>query len=254
VSLLETDLYHYKSPATSKLGTAINFDLPIKFAEIVGGLLYLSNGTRPDLSFAVHHLCRFMHKPETSHYQALLRLLLYLKGTFAHGITLGGPAAPLRGFADADHKRNGDCRSTSGYIFLLNQGPISWRSTTQRHPALSSCESEYVALSLATQEALWLRSLLQELNLLHDGTGTTIYGDNKGSLKLAEHPYDHCRTKHINLHYHFIKSYLNSNDIDLHYCPTQSNIADLFTKALEPATHHRLIKLIPVSDCQEVSK
>jgi hypothetical protein len=249
--VLNTDLYCYKSPASSKTGANIVFDKPINFAQTVGGLLYLSNGTRPDLSFAVHHLCRFMHNPESSHYQALLRFLLYLKGTLNHGITLGGVAAPLRGFADADHKRKGDCRSTSGYVFLLNQGPISWRSTTQRHPALSSCESEYVALSLATQESLWLRSLLKELNLLAT-TPTTIYGDNKGSLKLAEHPYDHCRTKHINLHYHFIKSYITSKDIALHYCPTQTNVADLLTKALEPATHHRLIELIPVSDCPEV--
>jgi hypothetical protein len=191
--------------------------------------------------------------PVVSHHQALIRLLLYLKGTLSYGITLGGKAAPLRGFADADHKRKGDCRSTSGYVFLLSQGPISWRSTTQRHPALSSCESEYVALSLATQEALWLRSLLKELDLLPDNP-TTIYGDNQGSLKLAQHPYDHCRTKHINLHYHFIKSYITSKDIILYYCPTHNNTADVMTKALEPATHHRLLNLFPVSDCPEVLK
>jgi hypothetical protein len=73
-SVLNTDLYCYKSPASSKTGANIVFDKPINFAQTVGGLLYLSNGTRPDLSFAVHHLCRFMHNPESSHYQALLRL------------------------------------------------------------------------------------------------------------------------------------------------------------------------------------
>jgi hypothetical protein len=101
---------------------------------------------------------------------------------------------------------------------------------------------------------LWLRALLKELALLPGEPGTTIYGDNKSSLKLAEHPYDHCRTKHINLHYHFIKSYITSKDIVLHYCPTQTNIADLLTKALEPVTHHRLMKSIPVSDYPEVLK
>jgi hypothetical protein len=186
--------------------------------------------------------------------QALLRLLLYLKGTVGYGITLGGPAEPLRGFADADHKRTGNCRSTSGNVFVLNQGPISWRSTTQKHPSLSSCESEYVALSMASQEALWLRSLLQELSQQPATPATTIFGDNKGSMKLAEHPYDHCRTKHINLHYYFIKSYIVSKDLVLKYCPTKTNIADLLTKALEPAPHRRLLNLIPVSDCPEVLK
>jgi hypothetical protein len=253
-SILETDLYNYQSPATSKATATIDFDSSLPFASVVGGLLYLSNGTRPDLSFAVHQLCRFMHHPEQAHHQALLRLLLYLKGTLSYGITLGGSVAPLRGFADADHKRTGDCRSTSGYLFLLNQGPISWRSTTQKHPALSSCEAEYVALSMASQEALWLRSLLKELQLLPETPGTTIFGDNKGSLTLAEHPYDHCRTKHINLHAHFLKSYILSKDLVLKYCPTQTNIADLLTKALEPGPHRRLTNLIPVSDCPAVLK
>ena len=235
-SILESDLYAYQSPATSKTTAPISFDKPLQFSAIVGGLLYLSNGTRLDLSYSVHQLCRFMHHPEPSHFQALLRLLLYLKGTVSHGISLGGRTAPLRGFADADHKRKGDCRSTSGYVFLLNQGPISWRSPTQKHPALSSCESEYVALSMASQEALWFRSLLTELSQQTVQLETTIYGDNKGSMKLAEHPYDHCRTKHINLHYYFIKSYIASRELVLKYCPTTTNLADLLTKALEPAS------------------
>jgi hypothetical protein len=86
-SLLDTDLYTYKSPASSKAHGSIPFDGQHNFAETVGGLLYLSNGTRPDLSYSVHQLCRSMHKPTPLDRQALLRLLLYLKGTISHGIT-----------------------------------------------------------------------------------------------------------------------------------------------------------------------
>lgn len=204
----------------------------LPYRQIVGSLLYLVSGTRPDIAYSVSQACRFMQNPGKQHWEAVKQILRYLKGTQNCGIILGGIKKDLKGFVDADWAGDVDSRrSATGYVFYLNDGPITWTSKMQNTVALSSTEAEYMALSAGAQEACWLRSLLKSL---HQPTTspTILHGDNQGSLILAKNPKNHSRTKHIDTRYHFIRDHILQNDIKVMYVPTADNRADLFTKSL----------------------
>ena len=97
--------------------------------------------------------------------------------------------------------------------------------------ATSSCEAEYRAAFTATVECVWLRRLMDDLSVGED-SATTIYTDSQSALAVARNPVFHARTKHIEVHYHYVRERLSAGEISLAYVPTQDNLADLFTKAL----------------------
>lgn len=109
--------------------------------------------------------------------------------------------------------------------------PISWFSKKQPIVTLSTAEAEYVALSTATQEAVWIRKLLSDFGV-SQSQATTIMEDNQGAICLAKNPVTHSRSKHIDVRYHYIREALNDGIIDLQYCPTHDMIADTLTKLL----------------------
>ena len=136
------------------------------YAELVGSLMYLSTCTRPDLSQAVGALARYMSAPTSQHWQAAKGVLRYLKGTSALGITFGGTNKDLIGYCDSDFAGDKDSRrSTTGYVFTVNGGAISWSSKLQATVAASTTEAEYMAAASATKEALWLRKLMSTFSL-----------------------------------------------------------------------------------------
>jgi hypothetical protein len=138
----------------------------VPYRQIVGALLYLVSGTRPNLSFSVSQVCRFMHNPGRRHWEAVQQIIRYLKGTQHLGLVLGGKSNELQGYVDSDHGGDKDTkRSTTGYIFYLFGGAISWNCKTQPTVALSSTEAEYMALSSAAQEAMWLEGILKSYTL-----------------------------------------------------------------------------------------
>ena len=112
-----------------------------------------------------------------------------------------------------------DRRSTSGNVFLLGGGAITWSSRKQSSVALSTVEAEYMALSVATQEAVWLRQLQEELGV-PEGCPTLIYEDNQGVISMAKNPVFHKRTKHIQICYHFVREAVEQGTITLEYCHT----------------------------------
>ncbi|EPZ36003.1 Reverse transcriptase, RNA-dependent DNA polymerase domain-containing protein [Rozella allomycis CSF55] len=127
----------------------------IPYRSIIGTLHHLAMCTRPDLANAVGILSRFQEGPSTVHLTALKHVLQYLNATKHYGLKLGGSSLTLSGYADADWAGDLDSRrSTSGYCFFLGDACINWCSKLQASVALSSCEAEYVSLSLATQEAI----------------------------------------------------------------------------------------------------
>uniref|UniRef100_H3H925 Integrase catalytic domain-containing protein n=1 Tax=Phytophthora ramorum TaxID=164328 RepID=H3H925_PHYRM len=177
----------------------------VPYRSAIGALMYLMVATRPDLAAAVGVLSQFSADPCPTHWQALKRVLRYLQATPTHGLEFSQEdSVGMCGYSDADWA--GDTksrRSTSGYAFMMNGGCISWRSKKQRTVALSSTEAEYMALSEATQEAVWLKVFLCELGEMASDEAVKIYEDNQGSIALAKNPQFHKRTKHIDIRYHF---------------------------------------------------
>ena len=220
------------------------------YQSAVGKLLYLSTRTRPDITFAVCNVARYCSKPNQQHWNAVKRILRYLRGTFDFGIVYSkSKIKTCEGFSDADWA--GDCndrKSTSGFCFKLNGGLVSWRSNKQSCVALSTAEAEYIALAAASQEAIWLKQLL--INLNHDDNAPmTINEDNQASICFAKNITNHSRTKHIDIKFHFIRDQVTNNNILLKYCPSEMMLADVFTKGLSVDKFIKLRNLIGVVKC-----
>jgi hypothetical protein len=181
------------------------------YASLLGSLQYLSTATRPDITFAINRLAAYTSNPGLSHYTALKRVLRYLKGTMDYGITYRNDDTTLNndnlcyGYSDAAYANTDDHKSTSGYVFLVNKGAITWGSKKQSTIALSTTEAEYVAISEASREALWLRHLYGELGFAQK-QATVLFGDNDGSIAMAKNPQFHKHTKHVELRWHWVRN------------------------------------------------
>jgi hypothetical protein len=216
-----------------------------RYAEAVGSLMYLAVYTRPDLSHAVGVLARFMSAPTDVHWTAVKRVLRYLRGTLDVGIQYGGRGeAPerqlvLRGYADADWAGNPDTRrSTTGHVFVLNGGPISWCSKQQPTVAQSSSEAEYLCAASAIKEALWLRQLLPALGVTVGGP-VPIGVDNQSAIAMLSSPAVSARTKHIDVRHHLVREHVARGKVAIAYVPTEEQPADCLTKALDRAPLQR---------------
>ena len=143
----------------------------------------------------------------------------------------------LSGFVDSDWAADvNDRKSQTGYVFFLNGAPISWTSSKQTTPALSTAEAEYMALAAATQEALYLRQLLECLG--YPQSQATVIGEvNQGCIALAESTAFSKRTRHIDIRYHFIRQHIEDGAIRIEYVPTVDQLADALTKALPRIKH-----------------
>ena len=219
------------------------------FKSGLGLLMYLMVRTRPDIAFAVCKLSTFSNNPSDVHWKALKRVFRYLAGTRSRGIVYGGANnLDLCGYTDADWAGDQDsARSTSGYVFTLNGGAISWKSTKQKSIAKSTCEAEYMAQSDTAQEAVWVRFMLSELGELLNGP-TPIFGDNQGAMALAKNPIDHKRTRHINVSYHFVRELITNGILTLTYISTNEMMADGLTKALTPAKFAEFLRMLGLQD------
>jgi hypothetical protein len=203
------------------------------YSELVGGLLYLAVCTRPDIAQATGCLARYMAKPAESHWNAALGVLRYLANTQDYGILFEPSyvSNELKGYADADFAGDIDTRrSTTGYVFTLCGGAISWSSRLQPTVAVSTAEAEYMAAAFAVKEALWLRKLMCDF-----GMGiqpVKIFGDNQSALKLIKHPIASLRSKHIDVIYHFARERAARGEVKFEYLKTDDMVADIMTKPL----------------------
>ena len=200
------------------------------YRQIVGSLIWLTH-TRLDVAYSAGLLSSFSAKPLTSHLLAARRVLRYMNAT-PHRSILDGRSTTLVGHSDSDWAGDIDTRrSTTGYCFTLGSGAISWSSKKQPTVALSSTEAEYRAACSAATEAVWLRRLLEELGA-PQSTSTLIWCDNQSCIAIAKNPVFHARTKHIKVHYHYVREQILSGNLHLSYCPTKDNAADIFTRPL----------------------
>ena len=229
-----------QSPSTTQ-EIAIMRNIP--YQEAVGSLMYASLGTRPDITYAVQTVSRFSKNPGQAHWDAVKRIFRYLKGTKEFWLTYGGQQKELKRYADADGSMAEDRHAISGYTFLLHGGAVSWAAKRQEIVSLSTTESEYVAVTHASKEALWLRSLITQLfDVKLDPT--PLFSDNQSAIALTKDHQYHPRTKHIDIRFHFIRWIIENGSIRLIYCPTDDMLADTLTKALlSPKVKHFAVEL-----------
>jgi hypothetical protein len=156
----------------------------------------------------------------------------YLNTTKDLWLTLGGEGRkkPIV-YTDADWASQSDRHSISGYATMIGTGAVTWSSKKQQIIALSSTESEYIGQTHALKEILWIRQFLGELTADFNHP-TILYSDNQGAIALAKNNKFHARSKHINIHYHFIHEAVENQQVNLTYVPTAKSIADVFTKLL----------------------
>ena len=232
------------------------------YREVVGSLMYLSVGVRPDISFIVSELSKYLANPGLAHWNAAVRVLRYLKGCPSLGVTYKrgegrkatlqaysdfnykGPSRrqqqkekklKLVAFSDADWGGDKDTRrSHTGGVLFLAGGAVAWISKKQSSVAMSSAEAEYMAASLVCREVIWIRSILAEFGFNQDGP-TVIREDNEACIQMSKNPVNHSKTKHIDLHYHFVRERVETGEVALDWVSTSEMIADMLTKAVTPA-------------------
>ena len=228
-----------------------SFNLQV-YQQAIGCLTYVSTATRPDISAAVGVLSQYMSDPSKEHWAGIKRLLRYIKGTLSYGLMFEadeGESTNLYGYADANWAGDVDTRrSTSGYVFKVANSTVSWCSKKQATVAKSTTEAEYVSLSYATQEVIWMRKLLSDIGY-KISEPTVVYEDNQGAMEIAKNPKFHNRTKHIDIAYHFIRERIASNEVKVIYCQTDDMLADVMTKALPRDKFEKLRSMLNVCSC-----
>jgi len=229
-----------QSPSTVTELTAMQ---NVPYQRGIGSLMYAATSTRPDIAFAMATLSQFMRNPGTTHWEACKCIMRYLKGTADFALTLGSSDGGLEAYVDADWASQPHRHSMSGYVILLNRGPVAWSARKQSLIALSTAEAEYIALTTVTREILYLQLLLDELYDI-PSVPTPVHCDNQAAISLASNNKFHSRTKHIDLRFHFVRSHIKNGTFDLKYCPTDDNLADAFTKALALPRLQRLRTLM----------
>ncbi|KAM1746060.1 hypothetical protein ACFX11_012725 [Malus domestica] len=222
------------------------------YRSLVGSLLYLT-ATRPDIMYASSLLARFMHCPTSKHVGTAKRVLRYIKGTLDYGLEyVKGKNSMLIGFCDSDWSGSiEDSKSTSGYAFSFGSGVFSWASVKQNCVALSTAEAEYISASEATTQAIWLRFVLEDFGEFQT-EATPVHCDNTSAIAITKNSVFHQKTKHINRRYHFIKDALKDGIIDLVYCPTNEQLADIFTKPLPKDRFNYLRSMLGVKSAQDL--
>jgi hypothetical protein len=231
-----------------------------RYLAAVGALLYLATHTRPDISFAVSVLARHSRRPTHRHWNGIKHLLRYLRGTEDLGLYFTKTSnSNIVGFADSGYRTdevNG--KSQTGYIFLRNGGPISWKSVKQTVTATSTNHAELIALHEAAREAVWLRTMVSAISGQCGFQDTTeamvIYEDNAAAVaQVATGFIKADRVKHISpTLFGYMQDLVETKQVAVVKIESSNNISDMLTKALPAHQHRKLIKAAGMRTLQEL--
>ena len=206
-------------------------EMKLPYRSIIGSLIYLSNTTRPDIATAISILSSVTENPNGTAWSGVRRVLRYLKGTLTDGILYDkNMPQSLECFCDANWGSPPDRKSRSGFVFLASGGAVLWSSRKQRSVALSTAESEYVSLSEAAKDGVFLTTHIGEV--VGKKEMLIMNCDNQSALLLAKNDTTAKRTKHVDIRYHFVREKVHEGKIELKYLKSENMIADIFTKPL----------------------
>jgi hypothetical protein len=219
-------------------------------------LLYLSTNSRPDIAASVSILSQKVQNPRNVDLNEAKRVVRYLKETKNLKLCLSSGGERLKenlfAYSDANWAEDRtDRKSNSGYYCTLNGGAIAWSCKKQDLIALSSCESEYIALSETSKEIVWMKRIAKDLKI-NVPESITIYTDSQSCISMIRNQKFSNRTKHIDTKYHFIRNLVNAGEVSLMYVSTDENIADMMTKPLGSIKIAKLRKLAGLV-CQSTS-
>ena len=208
---------------------------PYPYPELIGALLHLARGTRPDIANAVRVLSKFLTRYNETHWIAARRVLRYLKGTSDYGLVFDGTIENQityqlysdASFANSDEER----KSVTGYCVMMVGGPISTKTIQQNNVTISTAEAELVACSEACRESEWIWFLLAELGFKQTKP-IQIHCDNQSVVAIAKNPGNHNGTKHIEIRHLYVRHLIDSGRAHIKYCWTEDMIADILTKAV----------------------
>ena len=232
---------------------------PMLYRSAIGLVMYTMLATRPDIAYSISILAQFSQSPTQHHWRALRRLLRYLRTTKHYKLTYYTPSADLftlpaaSVYSDASYARDYHRHSIQGYLALVSGAPVSWHASKQSLIATSTNEAEFIGLSTAGKEALWLSSLVQQLRpqhlaqTSHEPLPITLFTDNAGAKRLVETGTITQRTKHIDVRYCWLHEYVCNGQINIGFIGTGDMLADICTKPLAVQRHNFLLSCIGLS-------
>jgi hypothetical protein len=212
----------------------------VPYASAIGSIMYAMVCTRPDVAYALSMCSRYQSNPGEAHWSAAKNILKYLRRTKDDFLVYGGDEKLIvQGYTDASFQTDRDgFESQSGYVFILNGGAVSWKSSKQDTIADSTTEAEYIAASEAAKEAVWIRKFLDELGVVPSiSVPIDIYCDNNGAIAQAKEPSSSSKSRHVMRKYHLIRRIITMGDIRMCKVHTDDNIADPLTKPMPRPKH-----------------
>nr|GEU37784.1 ribonuclease H-like domain-containing protein [Tanacetum cinerariifolium] len=204
-----------------------------EYQKLIGKLIYLAH-TRSDISYSVHCLSQFMHKPLKSHLKIALKVLRYLNGCPGKGIHIvKQPKLSLEAFVDAEWAK---CivtrKSVTRFCVKLNSSLVSWKSKKQNTLSKSSVEAKYRAMASVTLEIVWILKILKDLNWEHL-LPVNLFCDSQAAIKIVANPVFHERTKHLEIDLHFVREKISYEVLKTQKINIADQTADIFTKGLD---------------------
>ncbi|KAL5815400.1 hypothetical protein ACOSQ4_026041 [Xanthoceras sorbifolium] len=209
----------------------------IPYASAVGSLMYAQVCTRPDIAFVVGMLGRYQSNPGLDHWKAVKKVMRYLQGTKDYMLMYRRTDnLEVIGYSDSDFAGCVDSRkSTSGYIFMMASGAVSWRSAKQSLTATSTMEAEFVSCFEATSHGVWLKSFISGLRIVDSiSKPLKMYCDNSAAVFMAKNNKSGSRSKHIDIKYFAIKERVKEKKVVIEHVSTELMIADPLTKGMPP--------------------
>ena len=209
------------------------------YRQLIGSVMHLLLCTRPDISFPVGVLSKFLSYPTNEHWTSAKRILRYLLGTMDMSLVFNREDnLSIVGYCDADWASSFDRKSTTGYCIFVGGNSVSWKSKKQSVVALSSTESEIIAATETIRELLWIQNIITGLGISIDKP--KLFCDSQPAISIANTGAMNGRNKHMDVKYAFLSDMVSTHKIQLQYIRSNENIADAFTKPLPRAQFERL--------------
>jgi hypothetical protein len=212
----------------------------VPYASEIGSIMYAMISTSPDVSYAISATSRYQADPGEGHWTEVKDILKYFRRTKDMFLVYGGKEElVVTGYTDASFQTDPDkLKSQSSFVFTINGGAVSWKSSKQETVTDSTTEAEYIAASESTKEGVWIRKLLIDLGVFPNASSPlNLYCDNNGAIAQAKEPRNHQKSKHVLRKFHLIREFVRRGEIKICKIHTDLNVADPLIKPLPKPKH-----------------